>query len=451
MFVLVLFLLLFIILIDILAAVLAAFFVTMSEQRVILRGGQIATERGVICADVAIQGDTIVEIGQSILPQADDSVVDCESLTIMSGLVDLHVHLREPGFSAKETIATGTMSAAAGGFTTVCPMPNLNPAPDSVENLEQELELIRRDAKVKVVPYATITRNRYGRELVDFDSMKDSVAGFSDDGSGVQSEEVMRQAMAEAARTESIIAAHCEINELLRKGYIHDGEYARLHNHRGICSESEWGQIKRDIELARAAGCRYHVCHISTKESVELIRQAKAEGVKITCETAPHYLTMCDMDLQEDGRFKMNPPIRSAEDRDALVAGLQDGTIDVIATDHAPHTADEKSRGLELSAMGVVGLETSFAVVYTKLVKTGVISLEKAVDVMSAAPRRIFGLDGGLAVGEKADIAIFDLNEQWTVNPAEFKTMGRATPFEGWPLQARCRMTIVDGKIVYKR
>ena len=423
----------------------------MSEQRVILRGGEIATEKGVISADVVIENGIIAEIGNDIAAKEGDEVIDCHSLTIMSGLVDLHVHLREPGFSAKETIATGTMAAAAGGFTTVCPMPNLSPAPDSVENLEKELELIRRDAKVKVIPYATITRKRYGRELVDFDSMKDSVAGFSDDGSGVQSEEVMRQAMQEAARTNSIIAAHCEINALLRKGYIHDGEYARLHNHRGICSESEWGQIERDIELAREAGCRYHVCHISTKESVELIRQAKAEGVKITCETAPHYLTMCDMDLQEDGRFKMNPPIRSAEDRDALIAGVQDGTIDVIATDHAPHTAEEKSRGLEFSAMGVVGLETSFAVIYTKLVRAGIISLEKAVEIMSAAPRRIFGLGGGLAVGERADIAIFDLNEKWSVNPAEFKTMGRATPFEGWQLQGRCRMTLVDGEVVYKR
>lgn len=423
----------------------------MSEQRVILRGGEIATEKGVISADVVIENGIIAEIGNDIAAKEGDEVIDCHSLTIMSGLVDLHVHLREPGFSAKETIATGTMAAAAGGFTTVCPMPNLSPAPDSVENLEKELELIRRDAKVKVIPYATITRKRYGRELVDFDSMKDSVAGFSDDGSGVQSEEVMRQAMQEAARTNSIIAAHCEIDALLRKGYIHDGEYARLHNHRGICSESEWGQIERDIELAREAGCRYHVCHISTKESVELIRQAKAEGVKITCETAPHYLTMCDMDLQEDGRFKMNPPIRSAEDRDALIAGVQDGTIDVIATDHAPHTAEEKSRGLEFSAMGVVGLETSFAVIYTKLVRAGIISLEKAVEIMSAAPRRIFGIGGGLAVGERADIAIFDLNEKWSVNPAEFKTMGRATPFEGWQLQGRCRMTLVDGEVVYKR
>lgn len=423
----------------------------MSEQRVILRGGEIATEKGVISADVVIENGIIAEIGNDIAAKESDKVIDCHSLTIMSGLVDLHVHLREPGFSAKETIATGTMAAAAGGFTTVCPMPNLSPAPDSVENLEKELELIRRDAKVKVIPYATITRKRYGRELVDFDSMKDTVAGFSDDGSGVQSEEVMRQAMQEAARTNSIIAAHCEINALLRKGYIHDGEYARLHNHRGICSESEWGQIERDIELAREAGCRYHVCHISTKESVKLIRQAKAEGVKITCETAPHYLTMCDMDLQEDGRFKMNPPIRSAEDRDALIAGVQDGTIDVIATDHAPHTAEEKSRGLEFSAMGVVGLETSFAVIYTKLVRAGIISLEKAVEIMSAAPRRIFGLGGGLAVGERADIAIFDLNEKWSVNPAEFKTMGRATPFEGWQLQGRCRMTLVDGEVVYKR
>ncbi len=423
----------------------------MSEQRVILRGGEIATERGLMGADVVIENGIITEIGNDIAPKQGDEVVDCRTLTIVSGLVDLHVHLREPGFSAKETIATGTMAAAAGGFTTVCPMPNLSPAPDSVENLEKELELIRRDAKVKVIPYATITRKRYGRELVDFDSMKDSVAGFSDDGSGVQSDEVMRQAMVEAARTNSIIAAHCEIDALLNKGYIHDGEYARQHGHRGICSESEWGQIKRDIELAREAGCRYHVCHISTKESVELIRQAKAEGVRITCETAPHYLTMCDMDLQEDGRFKMNPPIRSAEDRDALIVGVQDGTIDVIATDHAPHTADEKSRGLALSAMGVVGLETSFAVIYTKLVKTGIITLEKAVEIMSVAPRRIFGIGGGLAVGERADIAIFDLNEKWSVNPAEFKTMGRATPFEGWELQGRCRMTLVDGEVVYKR
>ena len=293
--------------------------------------------------DVAIKGSDIECIAADIEPCEGDKVIDCSGRIVVAGLVDLHVHLREPGFSAKETIATGTMAAAHGGFTTVCAMPNLAPAPDSLENLQTQLDIIKRDAKIKVLPYATITRERYGRELVDFAALTPLVAGFSDDGSGVQSEDVMRQAMAEAAKNNAIIAAHCEVDALLRKGYIHDGEYAAQHGHRGICSESEWAQIKRDIELAGEADCRYHVCHISTKESVALIREAKCRGVKITCETGPHYLTMCDMDLREDGRFKMNPPSRSAADRDALIEGLQDGTIDVVATDHAPHTAEEKS------------------------------------------------------------------------------------------------------------
>ena len=402
-------------------------------------------------ADVAILNGRIECIAPSIEATDYDRVFDCTGKIITPGLVDLHVHLREPGFSRKETIATGTAAAAHGGFTTVCSMPNLEPAPDTMENLQQQLSIIERDAVVKVLPYATITRKRRGDELVDFSALKPYVAGFSDDGSGVQSGEVMQAAMYEAAKCGGIIAAHCEVNELLRKGYIHDGEYAKAHGHRGICSESEWAQIERDIELAAKADCRYHVCHISTKESVALIREAKRRGVKITCETGPHYLTMCDQDLQEDGRFKMNPPIRSAEDRDALVLGLQDGTIDVVATDHAPHTAEEKSRGLELSAMGVVGLETSFAVIYTKLVKTGVISLEKAIDVMAEAPRRIFGLGGGLQEGEAADIAVFDLDATFTVDPTTFLTMGRSTPFEGWELQGECCLTLVDGKIAYEK
>ena len=401
--------------------------------------------------DVAIKGSDIECIAADIEPCEGDKVIDCSGRIVVAGLVDLHVHLREPGFSAKETIATGTMAAAHGGFTTVCAMPNLAPAPDSLENLQTQLDIIKRDAKIKVLPYATITRERYGRELVDFAVLKPLVAGFSDDGSGVQSEDVMRQAMTEAAKNNAIIAAHCEVDALLRKGYIHDGEYAAQHGHRGICSESEWAQIKRDIELAGEADCRYHVCHISTKESVALIREAKRRGVKITCETGPHYLTMCDMDLQEDGRFKMNPPIRSAADRDALIEGLQDGTIDVVATDHAPHTAEEKSRGLELSAMGVVGLETSFAVIYTHLVRKGVISLEKAIDVMAEAPRRIFGLGGGLMEGEKADVAVFDLAAEWNVEPEKFLSKGHATPFEGWHLWGECCLTVVDGKIVYER
>ena len=401
--------------------------------------------------DVAIMDGKIERIAADIQPSNGDKIYDCKGLTIMSGLVDLHVHLREPGFSYKETIATGTAAAAHGGFTTVCSMPNLAPAPDSMANLQQQLDIIERDAVIKVLPYATITRKRVGDELVDFDELKPYVVGFSDDGSGVQSEDMMRQAMAQAAATDTIIAAHCEVDDLLRGGYIHDGEYAAKNGHRGLCSESEWKKVERDIELAAEAGCRYHVCHISTKETVELIRQAKARGVKITCETGPHYLTMCDMDLQEEGRFKMNPPIRSASDRDALVAGLQDGTIDVVATDHAPHSAEEKSRGLERSAMGVVGIETSFAVIYTKLVKQGVISLEKAVDVLAEAPRRIFNLGGGLQEGEAADIAVFDLEKEFTVDPSTFLSKGQSTPFEGWQLQGECCLTLVDGRVAYER
>ena len=423
----------------------------MDNARIILKGGTVVRGGESKVADVAIKGSCVECIAAEIVPTEGDVVVDCRGRIVVAGLVDLHVHLREPGFSKKETIATGTMAAAHGGFTTVCSMPNLAPAPDSVENLKVQQDIIERDAVVKVLPYATITRQRYGRELVDFEALAPMVAGFSDDGSGVQNEDIMREAMAEVAKCDAIIAAHCEVDALLRKGYIHDGEYAAQHGHRGICSESEWAQIERDIELAREADCRYHVCHISTKESVALIRQAKREGVKITCETGPHYLTMCDMDLQEDGRFKMNPPIRSAADRDALIRGLQDGTIDVVATDHAPHTADEKSRGLELSAMGVVGLETSFAVIYTHLVRKGVISLEKAIDVMSEAPRRIFGLGEALKEGAAADIAVFDLEKEWNVNPEEFKSMGHATPFEGWHLWGECCLTLVDGKIVYER
>lgn len=421
------------------------------STRILLKGGTVVRNGLIEKADVAIAGDKIEYIAMDIQPLEGDKVYDCAGLTIMSGLVDLHVHLREPGFSSKETIATGTAAAAHGGFTTVCSMPNLAPAPDSLENLQQQLELIQRDAVIKVLPYATITRKRAGDELVDFEELKPYVAGFSDDGSGVQSEAMMRQAMAEAAKTNTIIAAHCEVDELLRGGYIHDGEYAAKNGHRGICSESEWKQVERDIELAKEADCRYHVCHISTKETVELIRQAKACGVKITCETGPHYLTMCDMDLKEEGRFKMNPPIRSAADRDALIAGLQDGTIDVVATDHAPHTAEEKSRGLERSAMGVVGIETSFAVIYTKLVKEGIISLEKAVDVLAEAPRRIFNLGGGLKEGEAADITVFDLEKRFTVDPSTFLSKGRSTPFEGWELYGECCLTLVDGRVAYER
>lgn len=421
-----------------------------AASRIVLKGGRVFSGGKSFEADVVVCGDRIAEVTPEAAILPGDKVVDCRGRWVTAGLVDLHVHLREPGFSSKETIATGTAAAAHGGFTTVCAMPNLEPAPDSLENLRRETAIIERDAVVKVLPYATITRRRAGREIVDFAALKPYVAAFSDDGSGVQDDDMMLAAMRAAAANDCIIAAHCEVNSLLHGGYIHDGAYAAAHGHKGISSESEWRQIERDIKLAEQTGCRYHVCHISTKESVALIRDAKRSGVRITCETGPHYLTMCDADLREEGRFKMNPPIRSAADRNALIEGVQDGTIDVIATDHAPHTAEEKSRGLAGSAMGVVGLETSFAVIYTKLVMAGIISPERMIELMAEAPRRIFTLGGGLAAGEKADIAVFDLDNEFTVDPATFLSKGRSTPFEGWRLHGQTILTLVDGRTAYR-
>ena len=421
-----------------------------AASRIVLKGGRVFSGGKSFEADVVVCGDRIAEVTPEAAILPGDKIVDCRGRWVTAGLVDLHVHLREPGFSSKETIATGTAAAAHGGFTTVCAMPNLEPAPDSLENLRRETEIIERDAVVKVLPYATITRRRAGREIVDFAALRPYVAAFSDDGSGVQDDDMMLAAMRAAAANDCIIAAHCEVNSLLHGGYIHDGAYAAAHGHKGISSESEWRQIERDIKLAEQTGCRYHVCHISTKESVALIRDAKRSGVRITCETGPHYLTMCDADLREEGRFKMNPPIRSAADRDALIEGAQDGTIDVIATDHAPHTAEEKSRGLAGSAMGVAGLETSFAVIYTKLVMAGIISPERMIELMAEAPRRIFALGGGLAAGEKADIAVFDLDNEFTVDPATFLSKGRSTPFEGWRLHGQTILTLVDGRTAYR-
>ncbi len=362
---------------------------------------------------------------------------------VLPGFCDVHVHFRQPGFSYKETIETGCKAAARGGFTDVCTMPNLNPIPDTMEHLQQQLDIIAADACIGVHPYASITERELGHELVDMASMADHACAYSDDGKGVQSDDMMRAAMTEAKKLDKIIAAHCEVNDLLRGGYIHDGVYAQTHGHRGICSESEWAQIVRDIELARETGCKYHVCHISTKESVAVIRKAKAEGVDITCETGPHYLVFCDEDLQEDGRFKMNPPLRGREDMQALIEGIVDGTIDMIATDHAPHSAEEKGRGLEKSAMGVVGLETSFPACYTHLVKPGIISLEKLAELMSVNPRARFGLP----VGD--DFSVWDLDAEYIVDPAEFLSMGKATPFAGTKLFGKCVMTVHDGKIVY--
>lgn len=422
----------------------------MEFGKILLRGGLLVGEGRSMKGDILIENGVIADMGAAIEVDDATEVVDVEGCVVTYGLADVHVHLREPGFSAKETIASGTLAAAHGGFTTVCAMPNLSPAPDALDTLAVEQRMIDEQAVVEVLPYATITVGRRGEQTVDVEALKPLSCGFSDDGSGVQIDEVMLDAMHRVAAVDGIIAAHCEENALLRGGYIHDGEYAAAHGHKGICSESEWAPIARDVEMVAKTSCRYHVCHVSAKESVEIIRQAKRRGLPVTCETGPHYLVFSDADLQEDGRFKMNPPIRSAEDREALIKGIQDGTIECIATDHAPHTAEEKSKGLKGSTMGVVGLETAFAVTYTHLVRTGVVTLEKAVELLCDNPRRIFRLGGALRKGERADIAVFDVREPYKVDSQSFLSKGKATPFEGMEVYGRCVMTLYGGKAVWK-
>ena len=418
----------------------------MANLRTIIKNGAVY---GADIEDIAIVDGRITERAKSITPNEGDTVINAEGLVVAPAFVDVHVHLREPGYGYKERIETGTMAAARGGYSTVCSMPNLNPVPDCVENLKVQQDIIDRDAKIEVLPYAAITLGRKGEELVDVASLHDKVCAFSDDGSGVQVDGMMERAMMEAVKHDSLIAAHCEVEELLKGGYIHDGEYAREHSHKGICSESEWAQVKRDIELAEKIGCRYHVCHISTKETVQLVREAKARGVKVTCETGPHYLIFTDMDLQEDARWKMNPPIRSAEDRAALIEGIKDGTIDMIATDHAPHSVEEKSRGLKDSAMGIVGLETAFAALNTHLVKKGIISLEHLIKIMSINPRKVFRIEGGIEVGQRADIVLLDTNKEWRVDSNNFYSMGKITMFDGREMTGDVVMTLHRGEIVY--
>ena len=394
--------------------------------------------------------DGIVVSSSDMEDVSDVEIIDCGGAFLFPGLCDVHVHLREPGFLYKETIATGTAASARGGYTAVCSMPNLNPCPDSVENINVQLRAIKNDACINVYPYACITEGEKGEVLTDITTLSPLCIGFSDDGKGVQDREMMKNAMIKAKECGKIIAAHCEDNSLLHGGYIHDGEYAKAHGHKGICSESEWKPIARDIELIKETGCAYHVCHISTKESVDIIRKAKAKGVNITCETGPHYLVLDDSDLQENARFKMNPPLRGSEDREALVAGILDGTIDMIATDHAPHSAEEKSRGLEKSLMGVVGIETAVAVMYTNFVKTGKLTPERLVELMHTNPRRRFGLPtGGTEIGDRADFTVFDFAEKYKVDPAEFLSMGKSTPFEGEEVYGKCLMTVCKGKIAY--
>ncbi len=410
-------------------------------MKALFRGALVYENGKMKKLDMYFDGKSLSPFTGDLFSFDSSSVFD--NTVIFPGFCDVHVHLREPGFSYKETVETGTAASARGGYTAVCAMPNLDPTPDSRENLNKQLEIIKRDAKIAVYPYGTITKAEVGRELSDMEEIAEDVVAFSDDGKGVQSEEMMKSAMLKAKSLGKMIVAHCEDNSLLNSGYIHDGEYAKAHGHRGISSESEWRPIKRDIELVRETGCAYHVCHISTKESVELIRQAKRDGVNITCETGPHYILLDDSHLEEDGRFKMNPPLRSPEDREAILEGILDGTIDCVATDHAPHSAEEKSRGLEKSAMGVVGIETAFATLYTGLVKTGMLPLEELCNLLSKNPRERFGItsDPGFTV--------FEVGHEYEINPDEFLSKGRATPFAGAKVYGKCLLTVYNGEAVY--
>lgn len=419
-------------------------------MRMLLQGGQVYDHGHLIPMDIELTDGIVTARGTAISSNAD-KVYDCRGLAVFPGFADVHVHLREPGFSYKETIETGSRACARGGYTVVGAMPNLNPAPDSDEHLRVEEDMIAREAVIRVLPYATITLGQKGEgELTDMQALAPRVIGFSDDGRGVKEQATMREAMERCVAADSIIAAHCEDMSLIPAGgAIHDGAFAREHGIPGIPSESEWAPIARDVALAEETGCRYHVCHVSTKESVEIIRQAKQKGIDVTCETGPHYLLLSQDDLQDLGRFKMNPPLRDKADQAALIEGILDGTIDMIATDHAPHSAEEKARGLKSSAMGVVGIETAFPLMYTYFVETGRMSLETLIDRMSTAPRRRFRLDGGLEVGDRAEVTVFDLHANETIDPADFLSKGKATPFEGWQVHAACKLTICGDKVAY--
>ena len=414
------------------------------NQMTVLRNG--GAERGSVLGE----DGRIVSLSKETPDAAGARVIELDHGYLFPGFVDVHVHLREPGFSYKETIATGTRAAAHGGYTAVCPMPNLKPVPDSLENLQPELDAIAKDAVIHVHPYGAITVGEKGKELADLEDMAPYVVAFSDDGKGVQNPEMMKQAMLRAKALGKIIVAHCEDESLLNGGYIHDGEYARAHGHRGNPSASEWKQVERDLDLVRETGCAYHVCHVSTKETVALIRKAKAEGLDVTCETTPHYLVFNDSMLQEEGCFKMNPPIRSEEDRQALIAGILDGTVDMIATDHAPHSAEEKGRGLAHSLFGIVGLETAFPVLYTELVKPGVLTLEQLIDRMVTNPARRFGIGSALEEGAPADLTVFDLDASYTIQPEDFLSMGKSSPFAGRTVFGKCLLTLSGGEIAWQ-
>ncbi len=418
-------------------------------MRYVIKNATVLTENGFVKTDLFIDNGIIVSIGTGDFSEAE--VFDFNNCFIFPGFADVHVHLREPGFSYKETIKTGTQACARGGYTDVCPMPNLNPVPDNIENMKLQMDIIDKDAVVGVHPFAALTVGEKGEILSDINGLSKVSVGFSDDGRGVQSDDMMREAMKLTKENNQIISAHCEVNELLFGGYIRDGVYSRAHGHKGIPPESEWKMVERDLKLAEESGCRYHICHVSTKESVALIADAKKRGVDVTAETAPHYLILTENDLQEHGRFKMNPPLGSIEDREALIKAVLDGTIDMIATDHAPHSAEEKGRGLEKSMMGVVGIETAFALMYTHFVKNGKMSLEYLIKLLVKNPRDRFKLGKGvIKEGEKADFTVFNLEENYTINPDEFLSMGKSTPFEGEKVWGRCKMTFANGNLVWE-
>lgn len=416
----------------------------------LIKGAKVFLNSCFLNKDILISDGIIADIADSIGSECANTVYNYNNYYVFPGFTDVHVHLREPGFSYKETIRTGTLAAAHGGFTTVCAMPNLDPVPDSPQNLKLQLDIIRDSAVINVFPYGSITVGERGERLSDMESIADNCIAFSDDGRGVQNNDIMLEAMKKAQSLGKIISAHCEDNSLLNGGYIHKGKYAAEHGHRGICSESEWKPIERDLKLVEMTGCAYHVCHISTKESVALIRDAKKRSIDVTCETAPHYLALSDKDLRELGSFKMNPPLRDESDRLALIEGICDGTIDMIATDHAPHSAEEKSQGLKGSSMGIVGLETAFPVIYTNLVKTGIVSLEKIVELMSLNPNKRFNIGSELKIGERANLTVFDLNEEYVIDTDEFLSKGKSTPFKGNKVFGRCKMTKCVGKTVWR-
>ena len=419
-------------------------------MKLLLKNMTVFRNNAAETVSVLVDQGRIISISKEVPAVSDARVIEYDHGCLFPGFVDVHVHLREPGFSYKETIGTGTRAAARGGFTSVCPMPNLKPVPDSVENLQLELDIIEKDALVHVYPYGAITVGQKGEVMADLEGMAPNVLGYSDDGKGVQSTEMMKEAMSRVKALDKFIVAHCEDESLLHGGYIHDGEYCRTHGHKPNVSASEWKQVERDLELVKETGVKYHICHVSTKETVELVRKAKAEGIDVTCETTPHYLVFNDSMLQEDGRFKMNPPIRSEEDRQALIAGILDGTVDMIATDHAPHSAEEKAKGLAGSYFGIVGLETAFPVLYTELVKPGILTMEQLIDLMSVKPGKRFGIGSSLEEGAVADLTVFDLNESYTVDPKDFQTMGKSSPFTGRTVFGKCLLTLSAGEIAWQ-